>query len=78
MSKGRFSLGLVIGALTGLVAGILSAPKSGKETRDELKKKAEDIKDKAVDFKKDTEDKAKSLRKGAEEVAKDVKSALKK
>ena len=43
MSKGKFGLGLLFGAAVGTVAGILTAPKSGKETRKELKEKAEEI-----------------------------------
>ena len=38
--------GLAIGAAAGMVAGILTAPKSGKETRADLAKKAKDIKGK--------------------------------
>lgn len=34
--------GLLIGALAGVVAGLLSAPKSGRETRTELAAKARD------------------------------------
>ena len=40
MSKGKFVLGAAIGAAAGVVAGLLTAPKSGKETRADLKKKA--------------------------------------
>lgn len=35
------------GVLAGLTAGLLFAPKSGKETREDIKKKAEELKDKA-------------------------------
>ena len=40
---------VLIGAVSGFVAGILLAPKSGKETREELKQKAQSVKDKSVD-----------------------------
>ena len=33
----KFFLGVILGAAVGLVAGILTAPKYGKETRQELK-----------------------------------------
>jgi gas vesicle protein len=33
----RFVLGTVLAAITGYVAGLLSAPKSGKETRQDIK-----------------------------------------
>ncbi len=35
--------GFLIGGLAGVIAGVLFAPKSGKETRDELGEKAADI-----------------------------------
>lgn len=36
----KFALGMGLAATIGLVKGILYAPKSGKETREDLKKKA--------------------------------------
>ncbi len=47
MSKGKFALGALLGAAVGVVAGILTAPKSGKETRADIKAKAEETKKKA-------------------------------
>lgn len=47
MSKGKFALGALFGAAAGMIAGILTAPKSGKETRAELKVKANEAKKKA-------------------------------
>ncbi len=44
MSKGKFAVGTIFGAVVGLVAGVLTAPKSGKETRADLKSKAEELK----------------------------------
>lgn len=35
--------GLLIGGLVGVVAGMLLAPKSGRETREELSEKAKEI-----------------------------------
>ncbi|MDO4872158.1 MAG: YtxH domain-containing protein [bacterium] len=43
MSKNRFVKGLLLGGIFGAIAGILTAPKSGKETREDLKKKADEI-----------------------------------
>lgn len=43
MSKGngkKFALGALIGVLAGFVTGILTAPKSGKETRQDIKRTA--------------------------------------
>lgn len=43
----KLAIGALIGAAAGLVAGVLTAPKSGRETRDDIKKKAEELKNKA-------------------------------
>jgi gas vesicle protein len=40
MSGNKFIKGGILGALVGAVAGILFAPKSGKETREDLKQQA--------------------------------------
>ena len=50
MSEGDFFKGLIVGATAGAVAGILLAPKSGVETREDLKKLAKDVGDKATDI----------------------------
>ena len=52
MSKefSSFMSGLTVGALAGVAAGILMAPKSGKETREEIKKLAVDLSDRATDL----------------------------
>lgn len=39
------TMGILFGAAAGMIAGMLSAPKSGRETRAELKLKAMDAKD---------------------------------
>lgn len=55
MNKGtKFALGTAVAAGIGYVAGILTAPKSGKETR-------MDIQDQAVKAKKESEKKLKEL-----------------
>ncbi len=41
-----FVKGALIGALAGVTAGVLFAPKSGKETREDIKNKGVEIKDK--------------------------------
>lgn len=67
MAKMRFAVGAIIGAAAGIVAGVLTAPKSGRETRADIKARAEDLKMGAV---KQTE-KAKSK---ATRVADDLKN----
>jgi gas vesicle protein len=47
--KSKFTLGAIVGAAVGVVAGLLTAPKSGKETRADLRKKADDVKAAASD-----------------------------
>lgn len=43
----KLAVGAVVGAVAGVVAGVLMAPKSGKETRGDIKKRAEQLKKKA-------------------------------
>lgn len=45
---GKFFLGAIFGAIAGAVAALLTAPKSGKETRQDLKNKADEMKDDAI------------------------------
>ena len=45
-----FFKGLLLGSVAGVVAGILLAPKSGEETREDIKKLALELKEKAVDI----------------------------
>ena len=40
---GDFIKGLLIGGVAGIILGILYAPKSGKETREEIGQKTEDL-----------------------------------
>jgi gas vesicle protein len=65
MAKGKVLLGTIIGVAAGFVAGVLTAPKSGKETRAELKVKAEAKKSEAIA-------KGKEARHKAGDVAEDV------
>ena len=71
-SGGSLALGAIVGALAGAAAALLLAPKSGEETREDLKnhaagmrvkanlagKEARDLKDKAGDHAKKMKDKA--------------------
>lgn len=65
MVKAKVLLGTIIGVAAGFVAGVLTAPKSGKATRAELKKKAEKKKTEAIA-------KGKEVRHKAGDVAEDV------
>ena len=65
---------VIFAAIAGAVAGLLLAPKSGKETRDDLKRRAEEAKLKASE----KADKAKDIAtEGAEEVKGTLKRAAK-
>jgi len=59
MKKSHFVIGTIIGAAAGLVAGLLTAPKSGKDTRADLKDKAEKLKGDVTDNAQSLEEKAK-------------------
>jgi gas vesicle protein len=67
MSKGKFALGALFGAVVGVAAGILTAPKSGKETRADLRTKADELKGQATE-------KAHEVKSKATEAAEDVKT----
>ena len=82
-------LALVGGIAAGFVAGILTAPKSGKETREELKNKASELKQEAekrtTQAKSVAKDSAESIKTGdrkigdtAVETAKEVKDSAEK
>lgn len=74
MSKGKFALGAVIGAVAGVVAGFLTAPRSGKETRADLKKKADELKAEAASKGEELKKKGEATYKDTKDVAKDLQS----
>ncbi|MDB5162876.1 MAG: exported protein of unknown function [Candidatus Saccharibacteria bacterium] len=84
MAKGNLAIGAVIGAIAGFVSGVLLAPKSGKETRQEIKdgankakdvtvEKAEELKGKATKIANDVSDKAKDVAGDVEAKARELK-----
>ncbi|MHB8995519.1 MAG: YtxH domain-containing protein [Armatimonadota bacterium] len=48
MDKKTFIEGIAVGAVAGAIAGLLLAPKSGQETREEISAELTEIKDKLV------------------------------
>jgi gas vesicle protein len=56
MDKKDFAAGIAAGAIIGAMAGILLAPKSGKETRDDIKKFVDDSKTKIANKVKEVGD----------------------
>ena len=69
MSKGKLALGALVSAAAGFVTGILTAPKSGKETRADIKAKADEMKSEA-------DKKARELKKQADSAVKDAKRTV--
>lgn len=49
-SSDDFFKGLILGAVVGATAGILLAPKSGAETREDIRRFSTDLQDKAYDL----------------------------
>lgn len=74
MKKNQFTLGVITGMAAGVIAGILTAPKSGKETRTDLKKHAEDMRDTAQT---DIESRIDEVKIVAEQVLDEVKGMVK-
>lgn len=55
-NKSELLAGLIIGGLIGITLGILFAPKSGKESREDIARKADELMDKAKEgYEKATE-----------------------
>ncbi len=69
--SGDFMAGLVVGGLIGSVIGILYAPKSGRETREEIGQKADEL---LAKVKEDYEHAAEKSRKAYEAAVKRLKA----
>lgn len=80
MKTSKIAIGAIIGAAAGVVAGVLTAPKSGRETRDDIKRKAGDVFEGAATKKDDLLFKAEELgddvRIKATEVVENIKSSI--
>lgn len=87
MAKGKLALGALIGAAAGFVTGVLLAPKSGKETRKDIKdgalkakdaavEKAEELKGKATQVAEDVTKKANTVKGDVTEKAEELKSRV--
>ncbi len=82
--KGNIALGTALAAGVGYVAGILTAPKSGRETRKEIRKKAQAAKAEAEQKLKQTHSELSKLldeagfkaMTGKEKVSAELKSAM--
>ncbi|MBP3820270.1 YtxH domain-containing protein [bacterium] len=58
MSAGKFICGFIVGGAIGAIAGILLAPKSGKETREMLVNSAQEMAKRADETAKQIQSKA--------------------
>lgn len=61
MTKSKFFLATVFGAIAGAVGGLLLAPQSGKKTRQDLKKLAMKLSKEVQDTVQDTREKVKKV-----------------
>lgn len=73
----KIALGSIIAGVVGYLAGILTAPKSGKQTREDIANKAEDVKDSAEDQLADLNDELKNLIKATKDKTASLSSAAK-
>lgn len=84
MSKRFGFFGVMIAGFVGLVTGLLTAPKAGKETREDLREKTDELKgragkalteasEKATEVKERAGEKAQEVRGKAEEVTTEAK-----
>ena len=75
---GTVAIGAAITAVAGYIAGVLTAPKSGKETREDIKVASTKAKDTAVEKAEEAKEAglrvASDVKAKAEEVAGDVKA----
>lgn len=79
MSDSRdFLKGLIIGGLIGAAAGILFAPKSGRETREDISRKTQDLLTRAKEEYETAVEKSKKAYDAALEKMKEVQSLARK
>jgi len=81
MSEGRdfdFLKGLLVGSLIGAAMGILFAPRSGKETREDIRRKSHDIYSKAREEYEEAVERSKRAYEGAVERLKEFQATAKK
>jgi gas vesicle protein len=72
--RSQFFMGFLIGTCLGALAGILFAPKPGKELRSDIKEKGSEVLKDAKDIYADTSMKAKEIIEEARHQAKELKN----
>lgn len=76
ITRANFLEGLLVGSLAGVMAGILLAPKSGREFRSELEAKSKETKDKAEALLAEARHRVKEFQKEVSEGRSKVKEIL--
>src|SRR5512147_2065036 len=71
--QGHFFMGFLIGGVLGALAGILFAPKSGKELRSDIKEKGGEVLTEGKEIYADARAKAQEIIEEAKRQAKDLK-----
>ncbi len=69
------ALGAAVGVTVGAVAGVLLAPKSGKETREDVVKAVKELPDKAKEGIETVKEKIEEVKKNVSEKAEEVKNS---
>ena len=81
MKTGDVLLGFAVGAVAGVITGILVAPDKGTETRKMIKDKVKDVSQNFMDDVEDridrVEEKVRAMKKKAQNTADDVKAEIK-
>jgi len=72
----NFLAGMGVGALVGAVAALLLAPKSGKETRDDIRMAADDLKEKADKAMHDLSESSEELVQKSKEILESTKTKV--
>lgn len=83
----KVAIGTTIGVAVGAVAGVMLAPKTGKETRDDLAKNIQELPDKTKELFNETQElvgevkekiieKAHKIMSGVKEVSSDIKNEM--
>ena len=68
-----FGIGLLAGVVVGLAVGILYAPRPGRETREQIREKASDVRDKAAQIIEDAKEKAEEIIQKAKSTAAQIR-----
>ncbi len=77
-TTGKLFLATSLGTIAGAAAGVLLAPKSGKETREDIADKVTELKDQLEDLSEKSKQVAEDLKESVQEHAEELKAEAKK